>query len=83
MYTSIYRTIHKVNMLTKFSFAPSREDEGQKKTVHSMEGSCLYPHHIRAIHPMSAQRCESKAQLLISGSALFQFWMPSVIVLMN
>ena len=81
--TLIYCENHKIDVLYKFSFGPSQADEGQKKTVHSMEGSCLNPHHIRAIHSMSAQRCESKAHLRMSGRALFQFWMPSVIALMN
>ena len=65
VHTSIYRKSHKINMPNKFSFGPSQEDEGQKKTVHSTQGSCLYPHHVCSIDPVPARRCQSKAHLLI------------------
>jgi hypothetical protein len=28
----------KINVHNKFSFGPSKEDEGQKRTIHTMEG---------------------------------------------
>jgi hypothetical protein len=33
-----------INMLNKFSFGPSQEDQGRKKTVHSIEGGRLTQH---------------------------------------
>jgi hypothetical protein len=57
----ICRKSHEVNVLSKFSFGPSQEDEGQKKTVHSTEGSYLAPHHVCSIERAPAQRCKSRA----------------------
>jgi len=42
----ICRKSNKINVLNKFSFDPSQEDEGQKKTVHWMGNSGLWPHHV-------------------------------------
>jgi len=39
--SSITKSLIKVNMLNKFSFGPSQEDQGRKKTAHSMEGGRL------------------------------------------
>jgi hypothetical protein len=43
--SSIMKSLIKsqINMLNKFSFGPSQEDQGRKKTVHSMEGFSLNP----------------------------------------
>ena len=61
----------KTNMLDKFSFGPSQEDEGRKKTVHSTEGSYLIPHHVCPIDRAPAQRCQSRATWSLSGRAGF------------
>jgi hypothetical protein len=52
-----YRESLKINILGKSSFGPSQstgrlsaEDEGQKKTVQSIEGSCLRPLYVCPIH---------------------------------
>jgi hypothetical protein len=37
-------------MLDKFSFGPSQEDEGRKKTVLSVEGSCQIQYQVCPIH---------------------------------
>jgi hypothetical protein len=42
--SSIIKSLIKINMLNKFSFGPSQEDQGRKKTVHSMEGGRLTRH---------------------------------------
>ncbi len=43
--SSIMKSLIKsqINMLNKFSFGPSQEDQGRKKTVHSIEGLSLNP----------------------------------------
>jgi len=53
--TLIYCENHQIDVLDKFSFAPSQEDEGQKKTVHSMQGPCLWPHHVCPIALLPAR----------------------------
>jgi hypothetical protein len=40
----------KVNMQNKFSFGPSQEDEGQNKTVYTMEGISLNKYRVCPIH---------------------------------
>jgi hypothetical protein len=44
--SSIMKSLIKsqINMLNKFSFGPSQEDQGRKKTVHSIEGGRLTQH---------------------------------------
>ncbi len=42
--SSIMKSLIKINMLNKFSFGPSQEDQGRKKTVHSREGGRLTRH---------------------------------------
>ena len=39
--SSIIKSLIMINMLNKFSFGPSQEDQGRKKTVHSIEGGRL------------------------------------------
>ncbi len=41
--SSIIKSLLKINMLNKFSFGPSQEDQGRKKTVRSIEGFSLNP----------------------------------------
>jgi hypothetical protein len=38
---SAWRKNRQFNLQNKFSFGPSQEDEGRKKTVHAIEGSRL------------------------------------------
>ena len=44
--SSIMKSLIKsqINMLNKFSFGPSQEDQGRKKTAHSREGGRLTQH---------------------------------------
>jgi len=42
--SSLMKSLIKINLLNKFSFGPSQEDQGRKKTVHSMEGGRLTQH---------------------------------------
>ena len=58
----IHRKIHRMNMLNKFSFAPSQEDEGQKKTVKSTEGSCLWSYHVCRVNPVSSATMSVESQ---------------------
>jgi hypothetical protein len=41
---------HNTNTLNKFSFGPSQEDEGRKKTNRRMEGTCLTQYPLCPIH---------------------------------
>jgi hypothetical protein len=52
-------------MLNEFSFGPSQEDEGQKKTVHSMEGSRLNAHDVCPLHPVPEAAMPVESHLLI------------------
>jgi len=56
--SSIKKSLIKVNLLNKFSFGPSQEDQGRKKAVHSIDGGRLTQHgdcpisrHILCIFP--------------------------------
>ncbi|MBL7188595.1 MAG: hypothetical protein ISS70_19900 [Phycisphaerae bacterium] len=49
-------------MLNKFSFGPSQEDEGRKKTVHSTEGSCLYSRHVCPIVGVGIESISQKSR---------------------
>jgi len=53
IHTPICRKSHKIDVLDKSSFGPSQEDEGQKKTVHWVESSCLNPRHVWPIGPVT------------------------------
>jgi len=41
---------HKIKMLNKSSFGPSQEDEGRKKTAHTMEIFSLIQYRVCPIH---------------------------------
>jgi len=40
----------KINVLNKFSFGPSQEDEGRKKTVYTKDGSSLIQNNVCPIY---------------------------------
>ena len=42
--------LDRINVLNKFSFGPSQEDEGRKKTAHAMDGTHLAKYHVCPIH---------------------------------
>ncbi len=55
----------KINVLNKFSFGPSQEEQGRKKTAHSIEGGRLTQEHVCQIRAV-AMRWPSIAYLLIA-----------------
>jgi hypothetical protein len=71
--TSICRESHEINTPTKFSFGPSQEDEGLKKTVHSPEGG-----RHAGNHPQAALEAATLPAHLIRLDRLPRPWFPVI-----
>ena len=64
----------KTNILNKFSFGPSQEYEGKKKTAHTMEGTCLNQHRVCPIHAEPLQEVPAFFRVLCTTAFV---WRPA------